>query len=98
MKYINSFVKTVLILFLVFSTSNFIQSCANSKIGKTPDTVEEAELLLAKKRKKESKAKRKENKAIQKRYWDMQTKEAKKSIKRNKKRMKKNMKKGQFIP
>lgn len=98
MNYINSFVKTLLILFLVFSTPTFIQSCANSKIGKTPDTVEEAELLLAKKRKKESKAKKKENKAIQKRHWDLQTKEAKKSIKRNKKRMKKNNKNGQFIP
>lgn len=98
MKYINSFVKTVIILFLVFISSLFTHSCASKKLERTPGTVEAAQSQLAKKRKKEAKAAKKENKAIQKKHWDLQTKAAKESIKRNKKRMKKNNKKGYFIP
>lgn len=92
--------KTLFFPVLVCGVLFFTPACGSSrKLEKTPATVAESEELLAKKRKKESKAALKEAKAVNKNYWSMQSKEAKKSIKRNQKRLKKNQKKrGRMIP
>jgi hypothetical protein len=68
-------------------------SCASWTNGKNPDSVEGAEKMIDKQRKKDAKAARKEQKAAIKRHWDNQSKEVKRSIKRNKRMNKKKMRK-----
>lgn len=68
-------------------------SCASWKNGNNPDSVEGAEKLIVKQRKKDAKEAKKEQKEAIKRHWDNQSKEVKRSIKRNKKANKKRMRK-----
>jgi hypothetical protein len=82
-------------IFWSFSIALFLSmmGCASWKSGKNPDSVEGAEKLIVKQRKKDAKAARKEQKAAIKRHWDNQSKEVKRSIKRNKKANKKRTRK-----
>lgn len=80
--------KTIISIFLLLIAFSF-QECASSKQVKNPESVEEAEAMLAKKAKADAKAAKKAQKKSQKRYWSMQTKEARKSVKKNLKRQKK---------
>lgn len=52
-------------------------------------SVEEAEKVIAKRRKKEAKASKREAKKARKAYWKKQSKPARKSVKQNMKRQKK---------
>ncbi len=79
--------KTITYIFLLLIvTINY--SCSSSQPGKTPSTVEEAEIQLAKKQKKSNREAKKSKKAAYKRYWKGQSKSAKKSIKKNHRRNK----------
>lgn len=80
--------KTIFSVFLLLIAFSFLD-CASSKKIKNPESVEEAEAMLAKKAKADAKVAKKAQKESQKRYWSMQTKEAKKSVKKNLKRQKK---------
>jgi hypothetical protein len=80
--------KTIFSVFLLLIAFSF-QNCASSKQIKNPESVEEAEAQLAKKAKADAKVAKKGKKEAQKRYWSMQSKEAKKSVKKNLKRQKK---------
>lgn len=80
--------KTIISIFLLLIALSF-QQCASSKAIKNPETVEEAEAMMAKKAKTDAKIAKKAQKESQKRYWSMQTKAAKKSVKKNLKRQKK---------
>ena len=75
---------TLLLLFASLQTG-----CASSGPGKTPATVEEAEKQIAKKQKKSAREAKKVQKEAYKRFWKMQTKEARKSIKKNERRQRK---------
>lgn len=81
--------KTLYLILLLSFTGILTFGCGVPKLGETPATVEETEKLLAKEQKKKNKIAKKEQKAAYKRFWSMQSKEARKSIKRNKKRQKK---------
>ncbi len=72
-------------------------SCGSAKPGKTAATVEEAEAIIAKERKKKARIAKKQKRAAEKHYWSLQSKAAKKSIKRNKRRHKRE-KRGSIRP
>lgn len=74
---------------LLLSLGATLSSCGSTRPDKTPETVEEAEKLLAKNQKKSGREARKAQKEADKRYWSLQSKEAKKSVKQNLKRQKK---------
>jgi len=78
--------KTFFILFVLLL--GIFSSCGSTKPGKTPASVEEAESIIAKERKKKAKIAKKQKRAAEKHYWSLQSKEAKKSIKRNRRRHK----------
>ena len=80
-------IKTIFHLLLLFLILT-IGSCASSGPGKTPASVEEAEKMLAKQDKERTKQAKKEQKEAYKRFWAMQSKDARKSIKQNKRRNK----------
>lgn len=75
-------------MIFLFIVGMVLASCATSQVGNTPATVEEAEALRAKERKKEQKAARKKQKAAYDHYWSLQTKEVKKRIKKTNRREK----------
>jgi len=77
--------KTFFTVFLLLL--GIFSSCGSSKPGKTA-SVEEAEYIIAKERKKKGRIAKKQKRAAEKHYWSLQSKEAKKSIKRNKRRHK----------
>lgn len=76
----------LLLLLIIGLTST---SCGTPKVGENPSSVAEAEEILAKKAKKQSKIAKKEKKKAYKIYWKKQSKEARKSVKRNAKRQRK---------
>jgi hypothetical protein len=78
--------KTLFIVFLLLL--GIFSSCGSTKPGKTAASVEEAESIIAKERKKKGRIAKKQKRAAEKHYWSLQSKEAKKSIKRNKRRHK----------
>lgn len=92
MKIIPLFTKRIFFIFSILLLTN-LASCASWTKGKNPDSVEGAEKMIDKQRKKDAKAARKEQKAAIKRHWDNQSKEVKRSIKRNKRMNKKKMRK-----
>ena len=83
-------IKTILfslILLLAFGFS----SCGSTAPGaNNPTSAAEAEAQLAQKRKEQDKINAKSKKAGEKRYWKMQSKEAKKRVKKTNKRQKRN--------
>ena len=79
------------IIFVSFAIVIFLPSCGSSKI-KNPETVEEAEKMLAKKQAKEAKDAKQFQKEAFKAHHDRQSKAYKKSLKANEKRNKKMMK------
>ncbi|OFZ44426.1 MAG: hypothetical protein A3D92_18980 [Bacteroidetes bacterium RIFCSPHIGHO2_02_FULL_44_7] len=81
-------IKTIYSILLLLALS-MPTACGSSRPDKTPGSVEEAEKLLAKNQKKSAREGKKAQKEAEKRYWSLQTKEAKKSIKKNAKRQKK---------
>ena len=80
-------IKTIYTIILLLAALN-VTSCGSTNPSKTPTTIEGAEKLLAKKRKKQAKASKKAQKAAQKRYWRAQSKSARKSVKKNNRRQK----------
>ena len=80
--------KTIFTVLLLLSFVT-LTNCASQGPGKTPATVEEAQKLYEKEKKKKKKIASKEKKAADKRYWNLQSKEAKKSIRKNRRRQKK---------
>lgn len=74
----------ITLLFFAFEFS----SCGTKDPGQAT-SVEEAEKILAKNKKKEVKEANKAMKEAKKAYWSRQTKAARKSVKRNEKRQKK---------
>jgi len=91
-------IKTIILSSLLFVLIIGASACGSTKEGKNPESVEEAEKLMAKKNKKAAKDARKFKKAAYKAHWDLQSKEAQKSIKRNKKRHKKNNNDKRIVP
>lgn len=89
--------KTIYITLLLFVCFSSV-SCGTRKAAKNPESVEEAEKLLAKKNKKASRDSKKMRKKAYKAHWDLQSKSAKKSIKRNKKRHRKNNDGKRIVP
>ncbi len=79
-KNIRSLLKACFLVFFILSLNS---SCALFKSSDTPLTVEEAELLIKKQRKKQIKQALKARKKAHKAYWKMQTEQAKGSVKRN---------------
>lgn len=79
--------KTIIHIVLLLITFSVV-ACASTKKIKNPESVEEAEAMLAKKGKADAKAAKKGKKASDKRYWSMQSKATKKSVKKNLKRQK----------
>lgn len=78
--------KTIYTILLLLSFVT-LTNCAT--VGKNPETVEEAQKLLAHQEKKQNKINRREKKKVDKRYWSLQSKDAKKSIRKNRRRQKK---------
>ena len=79
--------RTIIVLFLLLITIGAL-GCSSTKPEKTPESVEEAEKLMAEKSKQQAKANKKAKKEAEKRYWSMQSKATKKSVKKNKKNQK----------
>lgn len=73
---------------LLFCCLN-LNACASPKVGATPGSAAEAQKIMAKENKGKQKKAEKAKKASHKRYWSLQSKQAKASIKRNNKRQRK---------
>jgi hypothetical protein len=70
---------TIFLLFLI----PLLFSCSMLRSSSDSMTVEEAEIMLIKQKKKQTRRALKEKKKRYKAYWDKQTKYARRSIKRN---------------
>ena len=79
-------IQTIIIGVLLFTLTIGFQSCKSSDL---PPSDFEVQKELAKEKKKKARAQTKIKKEEYKRFWSMQTKEAKKSIRKNKRRQKK---------
>ena len=85
-------IKTFLVSILLLLTFA-LSSCGSTAPGSTnPTNVADAEAQLAQKKKEQAKASAKAKKAGEKRYWKMQSKEARKRVKRTNKRQVRNTK------
>ena len=83
-------IKTIFFCLLLLSGAS-ISSCASTATSagkKTEGSVANVEAQRAKEKKKQDKINAKAKKEAEKRYWSMQSKQAKESIKRNAKRNK----------
>lgn len=79
--------RTIIVVFLLLGLI-ISPSCASNKVPSSSGSVEDAEKVIAQRRKEEAKAAKKAKKEAEKRYWSMQSKEARKSVKKNKRRQK----------
>ena len=80
--------QTFLVILILFCAVN-ISACASSKGPATGGSVADAQKAMAKSNKAKQKEAEKAKKASHKRYWSLQSKEARKSVKRNLKRQRK---------
>ena len=85
-------IKTILISIILLLTLGFSSCASTAPGGYNPSSVAEAEEQLAQKKKEQLKASDKAIKAGEKRYWKMQSKEARKRVKRTNIRQKRNSK------
>lgn len=79
-------IQTIIIGLLLFTLTLGFQSCKSSEL---PTSDYEVQKQLHKEKKKKARAQKKIQKEEYKRFWSMQTKEAKKSIRKNNRRQKK---------
>ena len=78
---------------LILLTAIGFSSCGSTAPGaNNPTTAAEAESQIAQRKKEQAKATKKAKKEGEKRYWNLQSKEAKKKVKQTNKRQKRNAK------
>lgn len=79
-------IQTIIIGLLLFTVTLGVSSCKSSDL---PPSNDEIQAELSKDKKKTARAQKKIKKEEYKRFWSMQTKEARKSIRKNNRRQKK---------
>jgi len=78
-------ISTIILYLLLCISLLSVQSCKSTAI---PESNEDIQKELARKRKKEARAQKRLKKQEYKHFWSLQSKETKKSIRKNKRRQK----------